>query len=63
MPDHPTLAQQIQAVAWAARHVDARKGKVLTRAMRESERDVIEAALIAAAETLKTLDFAREALG
>jgi DNA-binding FrmR family transcriptional regulator len=43
----PSLAQQIAAVEWAAKHVEG---------------VVLQAALAAAAETLKTLEFLRETL-
>lgn len=58
MTAHPTLAQQIKAVEWAAWHVAFCDEICLA----ESERNTIVAALDAAAEQLKTWDFAREAL-
>ena len=57
-----TIAQQIVAVEWAARHVDGRKGVIDTHAMRESEREFIEAALHAAVETLRALEYERGTL-
>jgi hypothetical protein len=63
MTDEPTLTQQITAVEWAKTHIDAKKGKVRTYAMRDTEREVFEAALGAAVETLKTMEFARATIG
>jgi hypothetical protein len=57
-----TIAQQITAVEWAARHVDAKKGRIETHAMRESEREFIEAALSAAVETLRAVEYERGTL-
>ena len=62
MTPSPTLSQQIDAVVWAARHIDSAKDVVDTHGMRESEKDRFVLALLAAVETLKTLAFAREAL-
>jgi hypothetical protein len=57
----PTLAQQIEAVQWAAVHLD-RKQKLDQRRMRTGEVDEIRRRLEAAAETLNTMEFARETL-
>ena len=55
----PTLARQIEAVETAAQHYLAMAEKSVERG---DELEAVSAALDAAAETLKTLDFAREAL-
>jgi hypothetical protein len=55
MTRRPTLTEQLTAVEWASRHVDARKGRVETHGMRESEREAFEVVLRAAAETLRAL--------
>ena len=55
MTDAPNLSQQIEAVLLAVRQVD-----VLPMKMRAAERQELIARLKAAAETLKTLEFARE---
>jgi hypothetical protein len=54
MTDHPTLAQQIEAVEWAARHLDGAWPQKI-----EDVRRCLEEA----AETLKTMEFARATLG
>jgi hypothetical protein len=58
----PTLTQQLTAVEWASRHIDARKGRVETHGMRDSEREAFEAALRAAVETLQALVYERGTL-
>jgi hypothetical protein len=58
----PTLSEQLQAVEWASRHIDAKKGHVETRGMRESEREAFEIALRAAFETLQALVYERGTL-
>jgi hypothetical protein len=58
----PTLAEQLQAVEWASRHIDAKKGHVETRGMRESEREAFEVALRAAVETIIALQYERGTL-
>ena len=55
----PTLAQQTDAVEAAARHYLAMAEKSVDRG---DELEAVSTALEAAAETLKTLDFARETL-
>lgn len=55
----PTLAQQIAAVELAARKYLAMAEKSVEHG---DELEAVSTALDAAAETLKTLDFAREAL-
>ena len=57
--DPPTLTQQIVAVEAAARHYLALADKSVERG---DELKAVSAALDAAAETLKTLDFGRETL-
>jgi hypothetical protein len=59
-PQPPSLAQQIEAVEWASRHIDL----AVTRALQEHEQNLqdLTAALSAAVETLKTWEFARETL-
>ena len=57
----PTLAQQIEAVQWAAVHLD-RKQKFDQRILRTGEADEIRRRLEAAAETLNMMEFARETL-
>jgi hypothetical protein len=54
----PSLRRQIQAIEWAAGHIDFRKGKIDTRGMRESERAEFEAGLREAILTLRTIDAA-----
>jgi hypothetical protein len=60
-PQPPSLAQQIEAVQWAALHLD-RKQKLDQRTLRTGEADEIRRRLEAAAETLNTMEFARETL-
>ena len=55
----PTLAQQIAAVELAARRYLAMAEHSVEKG---DELEAVSTALDAAAETLKTLDFAREAL-
>ena len=55
----PTLSEQLTAVEWASRHIDAKKGRVETHGMRESEREAFEVALRAAVETLQALVYER----
>jgi hypothetical protein len=58
MTDAPPLRQQIEAVEWAMQHV----GETGKRAReRDSVIDHLSRALVGAAETLKTLEFTREA--
>jgi hypothetical protein len=52
--DHPTVRQQIEAVEWAARHLEG--------AWPQPVGD-IRRCLEAAAETLKMMEFALETLG
>jgi hypothetical protein len=56
----PSLRRQIQAIEWAAGHIDFRKGKIDTRGMRESERAEFEAGLREAVLTLRMLDGAAD---
>lgn len=56
----PTLAQQIAAVELAARRYLAMAEHSVEKG---DELEAVSTALDAAAETLKTLDFSREALG
>jgi hypothetical protein len=56
---HPTLAQQIEAVEAAARRYLAMAEQSVERG---DELEAVSAALEAAAETLRTLDFGRETL-
>jgi hypothetical protein len=58
----PTLNEQLTAVKWASRHIDAKKGRVETHGMRESEREAFEVALRAAVETLQALVYERGTL-
>jgi hypothetical protein len=67
MTEHAPLADQIQAVEWAEEHVRAlRLAKsidatvTLLDEVRISAR--LERSLVAAAETLRTLEFGREVL-
>jgi hypothetical protein len=58
----PTLTEQFTAVEWASRHIDAKKGRVETHGMRESEREAFEIALRAAVETLRAVQHEQGAL-
>ena len=57
--DPPSLKQQIEAVDTAARRYLAMAEQSIERG---DELEAVSAALEAAAETLRTLDFARETL-
>jgi hypothetical protein len=57
--DPPSLGQQIEAVETAARRYLAMAEQSIERG---DELEAVSAALEAAAETLRTLDFARETL-
>ena len=59
MTASPTLAQQIEAVETAARRYLAMAEQSVERG---DELEAISAALEAAAETLRTVDFAQETL-
>jgi hypothetical protein len=58
---HPSLADQIEAVEWAARHIDERES-VWPRALRDDAVEDMRLCLLAAVETLKTMEFARATL-
>jgi hypothetical protein len=57
----PSLPQQIEAVEWAALHLD-RKRKLDARVLRASEVNDLKRKLEAAAETLGMLEFGRGVL-
>jgi hypothetical protein len=59
MSEPPTLTQQIAAVEAAARHYLSMAEKSIEHG---DELEAVFAALEAAAETLRTLDFSRETL-
>ena len=56
MADHPSIAEQIQAVEWCEVHFEAVR-KAARRVMRDSEADRMKLALEAAAETLRGFEF------
>ena len=61
--DHPTIEQQIEAVEWAELYA----GNIARAAAKRGDENAIpiefRRRLEAAAETLRTLEFARETLG
>lgn len=58
----PTLAQQIEAVAWAV-DILAAQERVWPHGLRDDAVKEMLHRLVAAIETLKTMAFARETLG